>query len=103
MQKYVRARTPPFPRQTDTDTNEDFEFNRERCDLFDTNAKINYEEMLKNGLEKRKALIQKRRRSRTPPHDRILDTETETIGGNCVPKYIFAALIVSYFFWILFK
>ena len=115
MQKYVRARTPPYDNnknknantestESNQDTQEVFEFKREKCDLFEPDyGKINYEEMLKNGLERRAALIKKRRRSRTPPQKEEINTENQSQKfEKSVHKYVLASFTI-YFFWILFK
>lgn len=92
------------------DTQEVFEFKREKFDLLDPDyiapkhQEVNYEEMLKNGLERRSALIKKRRRSRTPPkQEEEINTENQSRQfENGVHKYVLAFFVI-YLFWIMFK
>ena len=139
MQDYVRSRTPqcdqkgneqtscPSPQyhletkqakngiantesaESNHDTQEVFEFKREKFDLLDPDyiapkhQEVNYEEMLKNGLKRRSALIEKRRRSRTPPPDEEISTDNQSRQfENSVHKYVLAFFVI-YFFWIIFK
>ena len=113
MQEQVRTRTPTNDNEKIDSNNEGMESNehtqknnnsKQPEDMFVTdNSNINYTKMLQNGLERRTALINKRRRSRTPPQQLEINTEDESSQfENSLHKYVLAAFAI-YLFWILFK